>query len=95
MSRTDYFAGSPTSRARARARYFKRVYALRATIGGGLMRPTDCGRDQTVHDPDVIYDEFAPVTLAASSMVCSFRQMFLDQYPLLVREEQGATDLNL
>jgi len=38
----------------------------------------DCRADQPIDHADIIDDEFAPVTMPASSMVCGFRQMFLD-----------------
>jgi len=53
------------------------------------------GRYQPIDHGDVIDDEFAPTVVPVSRLVRGFRQMFLNQYPFFIREEQALTDLNV
>ena len=58
------------------------------------MRPTDCGRNQTINYPNVIDDKFTPAVVPGSRLVRGLAQMFLDQYPFFIGKKQGSANLN-
>lgn len=55
----------------------------------------NCRADQPIDHADIINNEFAPAVMAVSRLVRGFRQMFFDQYPFFVREEQAFPDFNV